>query len=39
LAAQKESTGSMFSEYGGTPLYMSPERLNDKKYSFNSDVW
>jgi mitogen-activated protein kinase kinase 1 len=27
------------STYIGTSLYMSPERLQGKKYNFNSDVW
>lgn len=27
------------STYIGTSLYMSPERLQGKKYNFNSDIW
>lgn len=23
----------------GTPLYMSPEQYNSKKYGFKSDIW
>lgn len=31
----KEMAGSMI----GTPLYMSPEQYNGKKYGFKSDIW
>ena len=30
---------SFFNKIIGTTIYMSPERLNGKRYSFLSDVW
>jgi serine/threonine protein kinase len=40
LAKQFSNTSSkFFSKGSGTPHYMSPERINEEKYSFPSDIW
>lgn len=39
LSRALSSHNSLASTCCGTPLYMSPELLNDEKYSFSTDVW
>ncbi|KAF0684643.1 Aste57867_23363 [Aphanomyces stellatus] len=39
LAATLSKSKSYFSEFQGTLMYMSPERMTGQNYSFPSDVW
>jgi NIMA (never in mitosis gene a)-related kinase 1/4/5 len=39
LSALQDSMKSTFSTKCGTESYMSPELLNNEKYSFNTDIW
>ena len=38
ISRQSENTDS-FSTYTGTRDYMSPEMIENKRYSYNTDVW
>jgi serine/threonine protein kinase len=33
------NTSSFISTYAGTHYYMSPEIINRKRYSYNTDIW
>lgn len=33
------TNNNKFKEMAGTPIYMSPETLIDKQFSFPSDIW
>ena len=39
ISKAMESTFGLCGTFVGTPIYMSPERIEGIKYSFPSDVW
>ncbi|OQR93814.1 mitogen-activated protein kinase kinase [Achlya hypogyna] len=39
LAATLSKSKSYFSEFQGTMMYMSPERITGQEYSYPSDIW
>ena len=39
LAKNLRNSNHMLNEFMGTPLYLSPEIIENKAYSFKSDIW
>lgn len=35
----KDVSTDFIPTYAGTPKYMSPEMINQREYSYNTDVW